>query len=799
MKRRFLKILTLLFAMCMTLGLYTACNGEENHVHDYKTIKFDTDGHWYECECGDKVSVAEHTFKDGVCICGYEETEGHTHNFTILKYDTENHWLECECQEKTSVIEHTFVDNTCACGYINSTEHFHDYKNIKYDKDNHWFECVCGDINSVTPHTFVDGVCACGNREDGVHVHDYKNIKYDSDNHWFECACQEKIGVNAHTMVNYACVCGYKENAHTHEYTLKHDTVNHWLECSCQDKKDVTAHKFVNGVCSCGYETTTHIHEFTIPEYDDINHTYKCYCGVSNGSQPHTIIDNACECGYRVSALIIKYEDFYVEVGKSLSIDYEIVNIENQTSVWNSSNSQVCTVSAGKVNGIKEGTSTITLTVGSFSATCTVHVFNYQTEVADTYTTPLEVYNYYHDGNVISNDMAITLADYGLVYNQNVKAVFTNGSKSLTATVRSSYDKLRVYIDLDVLGSTNYGTGYTLVLSSADKKVSIPLSLIVTKYISEKDDLHYLFYFGGMAFNTEYCTYDGYFIQTNDIDMECTPLLNRLPYENHLPDEVMIDTAYPSITGKYQTGKSATTILYTYFNVDVGFKGIYDGNGSSIVNLSLYDDQGGLPRARQPLGGLFGSISRTGVVKNLGITATDTWVWYSYGSAYVLGYNVNGTLENVYVKIKPTLNVATEVEPNPSTGFCVAKCISGATLKNVVFELDIPDTLLREVNGGDIINSRGKANYTGASLSMYDYQGANANTAKNNKSLSRKQTNTFKNCYFFYTNNGGGIYQTTGFECYSYDSISGKTFEIINDSTYFEIAGNGVPTFIGLG
>ena len=887
MKKSFLKILTLLFAVCTILGVFTACNGEENHVHDYKIVKYDEEGHWYECECKDKVGVAKHSFVDNVCLCGYIQSNQHTHVFTTVKSDYKNHWLECECKEKskieahvlvdgvcvcgfshvhdysdikydsenhwfecackekssevkhylignkcacgyelnqehqheyvnikfdetnhwfecsckekTSVVGHNLVDGVCVCGYVDLSVHFHDYKNVKYDNENHWFECDCKETNSLTSHTFVDGICACGCKENGVHVHDYKLIKYDKQNHWFECSCKEKSSIDTHKLVNHACACGYRdESIHFHDYVVKFDEENHWLECECGEKINVTAHKFVNDVCSCGYESQSHIHDFNIAEYNDTQHVYKCQCGESTPAESHTIVNNACDCGYKITVIDMKDEEVYVEVGSSAIIDYNIRNYKNETLVWSSSNTEVCTVSSGTVNGKKEGTVTITLKVGKVSATCTVHVFNYQNETASTYTTPIEVYNYYNEGKAVSNDIAITLADYGLVYNKNVKAVFTKGTKSLEATVRTSYTKLKVFIDLDVLGSTNYGEGYTLVLSSANKKVSIPLSLIVTKYISDKDDLHYLFYYGNMEFNTEYCVYDGYFVQKNDIDMECVPLLNRLPYENHLPDEVCIDTTYSSITGKYQTGTQSDIPTYTYFNVDVGFKGIYDGDGYSIVNVSMYDDQGGLPRSRPSIGGLFGNIARSGVVKNLGITATDTWTWYSYGIGTLLGYNVNGTLENVYVKISPTLYVPNETHPNSSTAFLLAKCISGATLKNVVCELDIPSELLREYNANDIINNRGKANYKQASVCMYDYQGANAYYAKNYKSFKRKQTNNFTNCYFIHTATEGGVYQTEGFSFYTYEEVKGKTFAILTASTYFELASNGVPTFIGL-
>ncbi len=491
--------------------------------------------------------------------------------------------------------------------------------------------------------------------------------------------------------------------------------------------------------------------------------------------------------------------DVYLELGEEGKINYTVSGATDTTTKWKSDDESICSVDSGKIVGLKEGNTTVSLTIDGETVTANVTVFTYQSEKADVYTTPVEVYDYYYEGRVIANDFVLNFAEYGMVYNKNAKAKFVKGNTELNAAVRASSDKSKLFVSLEVLGAKYYGEGYSLIVSSADKMVEIPIDTIVTKFISEKDDLHYLFYFGNMEFNTEYCVYDGYFVQTTDIDMECIPLLNRLPYENHLPDEIAIDKDNPDITGPIQTGRSGETILYTYFNVDAGFMGIYDGDGYSISNVSMYDDQGGLPKSRQPIGGLFGNIGREGVVKNLGITATDTWVWYSYGAGFLLGYNINGTLENVYAKITPTLYVPNETDANPSTNFSMAKCFSGATLNNVVFELVIPDEMMRPYNPDDIKSSKGKGNFKRAYICMYEYPGFDAAFAQQFHVTHWKQTNTFNNCYFFYTSGSEyGTYSMEGFECYTYDNMPNKTFDIMEDSTYFELAPNGVPTFIGL-
>ena len=69
MKNFLLKTLTIIFAFTLILGIFTACGELETpaHTHDYKTLKYDTENHWYECECGEKQSVEKH--KGGTATC----------------------------------------------------------------------------------------------------------------------------------------------------------------------------------------------------------------------------------------------------------------------------------------------------------------------------------------------------------------------------------------------------------------------------------------------------------------------------------------------------------------------------------------------------------------------------------------------------------------------------------------------------------------------------------------------------------------------------------------------------------
>ncbi len=70
------KIISFLLTVCICLSacvIFTACG----HEHTYKTEwSKDNTYHWYACEvdgCTEKKDNAEHSYTDGVCVCGAED------------------------------------------------------------------------------------------------------------------------------------------------------------------------------------------------------------------------------------------------------------------------------------------------------------------------------------------------------------------------------------------------------------------------------------------------------------------------------------------------------------------------------------------------------------------------------------------------------------------------------------------------------------------------------------------------------------------------------------------------------
>ncbi len=95
--------------------------------HTYGDYEYDEVGHWKECvSCGTSTEVAPHEFDDDCdpdCACGY--TRDIEHNYET-KFDANGHWTECECGEKTEATAHVFgewVIDTAATDAVNGAKH----------------------------------------------------------------------------------------------------------------------------------------------------------------------------------------------------------------------------------------------------------------------------------------------------------------------------------------------------------------------------------------------------------------------------------------------------------------------------------------------------------------------------------------------------------------------------------------------------------------------------------------------------------------------------------------------------
>jgi hypothetical protein len=72
------KTFALITAVCVLWGItflsLTGCGGDDDtHKHSFGTAWISNETHhWHECSCGEKSELANHTFENGICVCGAE-------------------------------------------------------------------------------------------------------------------------------------------------------------------------------------------------------------------------------------------------------------------------------------------------------------------------------------------------------------------------------------------------------------------------------------------------------------------------------------------------------------------------------------------------------------------------------------------------------------------------------------------------------------------------------------------------------------------------------------------------------
>ena len=102
--------------LALAMGGFSACNGNDGHVHEYTKWAYDDTQHWKVCEAdGAESTHIDHFFNaedDYKCECGAQ----HTHVYE-WKHNDEYHWQECADGFKTRKTTHSFNDDgVCECG-----------------------------------------------------------------------------------------------------------------------------------------------------------------------------------------------------------------------------------------------------------------------------------------------------------------------------------------------------------------------------------------------------------------------------------------------------------------------------------------------------------------------------------------------------------------------------------------------------------------------------------------------------------------------------------------------------------
>ncbi len=124
----------------------------------------------------------------------------HAHNYET-RFDKEGHWEECTCGDKTESEPHHLTDEECTeCDY---TDHVHSYE-AKRDSAKHWEECSCGAIQNEAQHSYsaatctTPATCSCGattgeknpdNHTGGTEIRDVVEATYETEGYTGDTYC----------------------------------------------------------------------------------------------------------------------------------------------------------------------------------------------------------------------------------------------------------------------------------------------------------------------------------------------------------------------------------------------------------------------------------------------------------------------------------------------------------------------------------------------------------------------------------------------------------------------------------
>lgn len=166
--------------------------------------------------------------------------------------------------------------------------------------------------------------------------------------------------------------------------------------------------------------------------------------------------------------------------------------------------------------------------------------------------------------------------------------------------------------------------------------------------------------------------YDGYFVLGNDID-----------YNKKIKS--MTDT------GKVWWCQGNSN------DVSRGFRGIFDGQGYNIDGMTVGDNPSGATQG----GGMFGYISKTGVVKNVSFTNAVALA----NNGFICSYG-DGTIENVSISFKKLGGDKVTTSINDSTvramgAFFTQRAGANANVKNCLIDASAADiTVEKGMNSG---------------------------------------------------------------------------------------------------
>ncbi|MBO5068366.1 MAG: leucine-rich repeat protein [Clostridia bacterium] len=261
---------------------------------------------------GVDLGAHEHSFENGVCICGY--VEPHTHNYTELKKSSTQHWYECSCGAYETKENHIpgaeateTTDQKCTeCDYVITSAFGHVHtlhltivdakpQSCTEEGNIEYYTCSCG--KWFTNNTATTEITDKSSVVIEKYAHEYETLKKTTTEHWWECSCGDKDGLEEHHGGEATCTqkavctdCGLEYGSlEKHNYTeLKKSSTQHWYECSCGAYETKENHKGGTATCkekakcsACGQEygkLADHTYS-TIWTTTETHHYHEATCG----------------------------------------------------------------------------------------------------------------------------------------------------------------------------------------------------------------------------------------------------------------------------------------------------------------------------------------------------------------------------------------------------------------------------------------------------------------------------------------------------------------------------------------
>ncbi len=496
--------------------------------------------------------------------------------------------------------------------------------------------------------------------------------------------------------------CGFTacgDSSHTHDYTTMFDDVNHWSQCSCGDivykeahagGKATCAKKAVCKICNFAYgETLSHNYQSVVtdPTCESEGYTtYTCSCGDSyvdnkvdalgHDYKKIVVTEPTCtEMGYTTYSDCVcghSYVDNYVD---AYYHDYGDWTLSPEGAIY-----KVC----ARDNSHKffkkpedEGVDVL------YSARDRALDFPSLKKALNEQE--VDIYSLNDIEGYVVNGERVDILDLNVIISNTASGFVDNYGRDRAVAIPQ-----------------------TVTVIVRGKEYVLNYVYAYTKIIDEPEDLKFF----TMNNSRNRNEIDGYYIVTKNIDAS-ELVLEEHDFENRKAD----------YTSQIYPGNG--------YSKDVGFKGVFDGQGYTINGLTVKSC------------GLFGQANAP-VIKNIAFTNVTLTGYYPtlFAMSFTRGKNPNntfngyeGSISNVYVSIKSTAKGGAS-----RVGLLVNNVLPSATkMNNVIVEyLNIDREIQSFIDGGKNFYTFGSSSFSMAgSVDTYNncYSISTAPVLASNKML----------------------------------------------------------------